>query len=349
MTGRISFMGLSYLLATLVLAHQYFPVQAFALGRSSPASGRSLILRNRGGGSQDPSASKLASSLASSKSNNKEKEELEIFERFTQFLRQKQTDIIAQLEALEDETTSGSGAKFCNDAWGIFEDLEKTEYLPRVGAGGITRVIQGGNIIEKGACSLTVIQNGVLSPERARAIRARQPPEEDDDEDSNGNKTEDDDDDDDDDFVIGSGDFYSAAALSIVFHSRSPMVPTFRSDVRIFLVQDVSSKERNRPVMAWFGGGADLTPYYLFDEDVTFFHNMYKDVCETNKQDYAAMKKCCDDYFFLPARSEHRGTGGIFFDDMEADEDGIFEFVQDVGKICCAFCFSCVHQCLHCY
>ena len=111
------------------------------------------------------------------------------------------------------------------------------------------------------------------------------------------------------------------------------MVPTFRSDVRIFLVQDVSSKEKNRPVMAWFGGGADLTPYYLFDEDISFFHNMYKDVCESHGQDHAAMKKCCDDYFYLPARSEHRGTGGIFFDDMEADEDGIFEFVQAVGKI----------------
>lgn len=320
-------MGFSFLLVVLVLPHS---VQAFAPGSSSTR--RTLILRNRGG-SQDPTASRLASSA---NGNNKEtpKEELEIFERFTKFLRQTQIDIIAQLEALEDETTAKSGAKFSNDAWGIFEDLKTEDNgdLPRVGAGGITRVIQGGNIIEKGACSLTVIQNGVLSPERARAIRARQPPEEDDDE--VGNKT-DDNDDDDDDFVIGSGDFYSAAALSIVLHSRSPMVPTFRSDVRIFLVQDVSSKERNRPVMAWFGGGADLTPYYLFDEDVTFFHNMYKDVCETNNQDHAAMKKCCDDYFYLPARSEHRGTGGIFFDDMEADEDGIFEFVQDVGKIGC--------------
>jgi len=248
------------------------------------------------------------------------KEELAIFEDFTNFLLAKQAEIINQVEALDTK----SNAKFTRDVWGIMEDMldgGTAADLPKVGAGGITRVIQGGNIIEKGACSLTVIQNGVLSPERARAIRARQPKEEDDD-----------DDDDEDEFLIGSGDFYSAAALSIVFHSRSPMVPTFRSDVRIFLVQDVSSKERTRPVMAWFGGGADLTPYYLFDDDIKFFHNVYKDVCGSNGQDYAALKKCCDDYFYLPARSEHRGTGGIFFDDMEADEDGVFEFVQAVAN-----------------
>ena len=301
------------------------PAAAFAPASPLP---RLLSLRS---GNQEPktassstklSAANESSAAAAAAAASTPKEELEIFHSFTEFLLEKQAEIIAQLEELEAQ--QHSSATFSKDAWGIFENLKEKSALPKVGAGGITRVIQGGSIIEKGACSLTVIQNGVLSPERARAIRARQPKEDDDDNDN--------DDDEEDDFVIGSGDFYSAAALSIVFHSRSPMVPTFRSDVRIFLVQDVSSKERKRPVMAWFGGGADLTPYYLFDEDVTFFHTMYKDVCESNGQDYAALKKCCDDYFYLPARSEHRGTGGIFFDDMEADEVGIFEFVQAVAN-----------------
>lgn len=257
------------------------------------------------------------------------REELEVFQKFADFLRKKQVEIIDQLES-----TDGSGERFTRDAWGFFSEMSDNEMwddeLPKIGAGGITRVIQGGNIIEKGACSLTIIQNGVLSPQRAAAIRARQPKyeEEEDDEEDDNNE----DDDDNDDFVIGSGDFYSAAALSIVLHSRSPMVPTFRSDVRIFLVQDASSKEKKRPVMAWFGGGADLTPYYLFDEDIASFHNTYKQICGEHQQDYDEMKQDCDDYFYLPAREEHRGTGGIFFDDMEADEDNNFEFVQAVAN-----------------
>lgn len=304
----------------------YSPAAAFVAPGSLSHRPRSLA------------AAAASNSEASSSSQVGNKEELEIFERFTNFLLQKQSEIIGQLEALDashssvsdsESSTGNAGSKFTRDTWGIFQDFPKegghTDNLPKVGAGGVTRVLQGGSIIEKGACSLTVIQNGVLSPERARAIRARQPKEDDDENNDNDNGA------DDDDFVIGSGDFYSAAALSIVFHSRSPMVPTFRSDVRIFLVQDVSSKSRNRPVMAWFGGGADLTPYYLFDEDVTSFHEMYKDVCQSNNKDYAAMKKCCDDYFYLPARSEHRGTGGIFFDDMEADQAGSLEFVQAVA------------------
>ncbi|CAB9526480.1 Oxygen-dependent coproporphyrinogen-III oxidase [Seminavis robusta] len=286
----VRIIGLLSLVSLLASARAFTPV---------------ALLRTRGGGCHQDS------SLDQSTTPEVPKEELEIFERFSNFLQAKQREIIAQIEEID-----GSGQTFSKNTWGIFDT--DSDDLPKVGAGGITRVIQGGNVVEKGACSLTIIQNGVLSAERAAAIRARQP-------------KDDDDDDEDDDFLIGSGDFYSAAALSIVLHSRSPMVPTFRSDVRIFLVQDVSSKERTRPVMAWFGGGADLTPYYLIEEDIRFFHNKYKEVCESYGQSYPDMKKCCDDYFYLPARSEHRGTGGIFFDDMEADEEGVLDFVQAVA------------------
>ncbi|CAJ1955341.1 unnamed protein product [Cylindrotheca closterium] len=229
-------------------------------------------------------------------SSEKSSDGSSVFTDFVEFLKETQASIIEQVEELD-----GGGEKFSNDKWGVFEDDFDGGSL----SGGMTRVIQGGDIVEKGACSLTLIRRGILSAERAAAIRSRQ------------------------DLNIQPGDVYSAAALSIVLHSRSPMIPTFRSDVRIFLVESESEKA----TMAWFGGGADLTPYFLFDEDVTFFHNMYRDLCAHNPEEfsYEALKKHCDDYFYLPARSEHRGTGGIFFDDMEATPEAM-NFVKGVAE-----------------
>ncbi|KAG7372105.1 coproporphyrinogen III oxidase [Nitzschia inconspicua] len=229
----------------------------------------------------------------------------DIFEDFVIFLQDKQTEIIETVERMD-----GSGSKFTTDKWGLFDNTNHNAT-----SGGITRVIQGGNVVEKGACSLTLIRRGVLSAERAAAIRSRQ----------------------DDDSPIRAGDAYSAAALSIVFHTRSPLIPTFRSDVRIFLVESNNSKER----IAFFGGGADLTPYYLFDEDITFFHTVYRDLCQDSLTkhpndaalfSYPSLKKLCDDYFYLPARSEHRGTGGIFFDDLPASAPGVVDFVRNVAN-----------------
>lgn len=219
----------------------------------------------------------------------------QLFSDFVTFLKEKQNQIIAALEEMD-----GSGAKFSNDAWGALE-----EGAPEgLSSGGLTRVLQGGDVIEKGACSFTLIQQGVLSSERAAAIRSRQSVE------------------------IKAGDTYSAAALSIVLHSRSPLVPTFRSDVRVF---SVSNGETTK---AWFGGGADLTPYYLDDEDISAFHRLYQDLANKHElgseYTYEAMKKSCDEYFYLPARSEHRGTGGIFFDDLEATEEAM-AFVKGVA------------------
>lgn len=242
------------------------------------------------------------------------------FDSFVSFLEAKQNEIIQQLEELE----AGS-ASFSNDPWGIYhndDDADTTSKTTTVGAssqqspttssGGRTRVIQKGSVIEKGACSLTVLRKGTLSPERARAIRSRQV---DDDTATNTTTTP---------VVIAAGSCYYAAALSMVLHSRSPMVPTFRSDVRLFAVET-----SNGDMLAWFGGGADLTPYYLIDEDVSYFHKLYKDLCDSHELgdnfDYASMKKACDKYFFLPARQEHRGTGGIFYDDlMLSDESTVF-------------------------
>jgi coproporphyrinogen III oxidase len=188
-------------------------------------------------------------------------------------------------------------------------------------SGGITRVIQGGNVVEKGACSLTIIRNGVLTADRAATIRGRQ---------------ETSDEIDDDKLVVQEGDTYSAAALSVVLHTKNPFVPTFRSDVRIFLVKSST----NQSSVAWFGGGSDLTPYYLIDQDITDFHTHLKKMCDDhfflpdNNQynlSYSQMKQSCDEYFYLPARTEHRGTGGIFFDDLPATIS-TYNFVRDVAR-----------------
>jgi coproporphyrinogen III oxidase len=235
-----------------------------------------------------------------------------LFEDFVEFLQAKQTEIIQQLEAVEAKL---SGATFSRDAWGLFED-DKGVGNKGVNSGGITRVIQGGSVVEKGACSLTVIRQGILTADRAATIRSRQP----------GKITN----------PIQAGDKYSAVALSMVLHSSNPMVPTFRSDVRIFLVQSPGGSDNKGETLAWFGGGADLTPYYLFEEDIRFFHGLYRDLCDSHLSglddslfSYASMKKACDDYFYLPARAEHRGTGGIFFDDMPVTPEST-AFVQGV-------------------
>ena len=231
----------------------------------------------------------------------------EIFEEFTKFLIDHQTDMISKIEEAD-----GSEYAFSRDGWGAFENDNDDKTKQQTKSGGITRVIQGGNVVEKGACSLTVIRNGVLSADRAATIQGRQEQQE-------------------GDLVVKEGDIYSAAALSVVLHTRNPFVPTFRSDVRIFLVSSDDS------AVAWFGGGSDLTPYYLIDEDISKFHKDLKQMCdshfpESNEYNlsHAKMKQLCDEYFYLPARSEHRGTGGIFFDDVPATPSTL-SFVKDVA------------------
>ncbi len=103
--------------------------------------------------------------------------------------------------------------------------------------------------------------------------------------------------------------FY-ATGVSIVIHPLSPMVPTVHFNVRYLEVGK----------LAWFGGGTDLTPYYLFEEDATHFHNTLRSHCASyDPEYYQKFKKWCDEYFFLPHRGETRGVGGIFFDYLGKD------------------------------
>lgn len=96
---------------------------------------------------------------------------------------------------------------------------------------------------------------------------------------------------------IAEGTTYSACALSFVLHARSPLVPTLRGDVRVFAVAGADE---------WYGGGVDLTPTYVEDEDCTHFHSKLARLCARHAEadTYAAMKKACDEYFFIPCRGE---------------------------------------------
>jgi coproporphyrinogen III oxidase len=123
--------------------------------------------------------------------------------------------------------------------------------------------------------------------------------------------------------VPGEGREFTATGISIVLHPRSPMVPTVHANFR-YLTK--GNKE-------WFGGGADLTPYYPYLEDVVHFHKTWKTVCSKHGPpvDYRRFKSWCDEYFFLQHRGEPRGVGGIFFDYLEGDRENLLAFVQDCG------------------
>ncbi len=120
---------------------------------------------------------------------------------------------------------------------------------------------------------------------------------------------------------------FKAAGVSLIVHPRSPLVPTTHANIRMLSVGDAH----------WFGGGADLTPYYVFEEDCVHFHTQLRDACEGVRSGwYATFKKWCDEYFYLPHRNEARGIGGIFYDyigrDSAADlADGAL-LTERVGK-----------------
>jgi len=127
----------------------------------------------------------------------------------------------------------------------------------------------------------------------------------------------------------GEGRAFRASGISLVLHPRSPMVPTTHANFRCLTKGDV----------LWFGGGADLTPYYLFRDDVVHFHQTLADACDRHHPigDYDRFKAWCDEYFFLPHRNETRGMGGVFFDYLGAKgephaPEKMFAFVQDLGR-----------------
>ncbi len=167
------------------------------------------------------------------------------------------------------------------------------------GGGGITRVIENGEVFEKGGINFSVIEGAAL-PEAASAVRRN---------------------------IAGRP--FKATGVSLVMHPRNPFVPTTHMNVRFF----VSSPESDNPVW-WFGGGYDLTPCYGFVEDCVHWHRTAKQVCDAlGPLCYPKFKEQCDEYFFIPHRNETRGVGGLFFDDLnEPGFEKSFEFVRAVGS-----------------
>lgn len=159
------------------------------------------------------------------------------------------------------------------------------------GGGGRSRVVENGAVFEKAGVNFSEVF-GELSPEFAKQLP-------------------------------GDGPAFTATGVSLVLHPRSPLVPTVHANFRYL----------THGARAWFGGGADLTPYYPFREDVVHFHRTWKRVCEAHAGvgDYPAMKKACDDYFFLKHRNEPRGVGGIFFDYLDQNPEATFAFVRACG------------------
>ena len=123
--------------------------------------------------------------------------------------------------------------------------------------------------------------------------------------------------------MASMGETFYASGVSIIVHPANPYAPTFHANLRYFESDDGR---------AWFGGGADLTPYYLFEDDARHFHQVLKDACGRHPvADYAGWKHTCDEYFHLPHRGEARGVGGLFFDHLTDDLDTVWAFQQDLA------------------
>lgn len=173
------------------------------------------------------------------------------------------------------------------------------------GGGGITCVLQDGKVFEKAGVNTSVVY-GTLPRAAIAKMRVHHKaldPE------------------------VESLEFF-AAGLSLVLHPINPMTPTVHLNYRYFETANPDGSTNTW----WFGGGTDLTPSYLFDDDVKFFHRGIKEACDKHdKTYYPRFKKWCDEYFRVTHRGECRGVGGIFFDDLdetEKDQEALFGFVQ---------------------
>ncbi len=183
------------------------------------------------------------------------------------------------------------GAAFTRDAW----EKPPGEMLQ---GQGITLILEDGELFERAGCGFSHVRGPRLPPS---ATQHR--PE-----------------------LAGAP--FEAMGVSLVFHPRSPMVPTVHMNVRMLAATTSDGRE-----VCWFGGGMDLTPYYGFEQDVVHFHATCKAaLAPFGPELHPRFKAWCDDYFFLKHRSEQRGIGGIFFDDFsELGFDSSFAMMQSVG------------------
>ncbi len=167
------------------------------------------------------------------------------------------------------------------------------------GGGGRSRVLEGGAVFEKAGVNFSHVKGDAL-PASASAERGE---------------------------IAGKP--FEACGVSLVVHPLNPFVPTSHMNVRLF----IADPESESPVW-WFGGGYDLTPYYLEEEDCVHWHQTARDVCDQfDPAYYPKFKEWCDQYFYLKHRNEPRGIGGLFFDDFtDGGFERAFSFVSAVGQ-----------------
>lgn len=190
----------------------------------------------------------------------------------------------------------------------ICEELERTDGSAKFisdtwdrqgGGGGTSRVLTNGRIIEKGGVNFSSVFGKTPEP----TLKMLNLP-------------------------IGEHPDFFATGVSIVIHPYNPMVPIIHMNVRYFEMSNGTW---------WFGGGIDLTPHYVIDEDARYLHRQLKNVCDRHDESfYPQFKKWADDYFFIKHRNETRGIGGIFFDYLKGEneftKESRFEFVKAVGS-----------------
>ncbi|HXN15063.1 MAG TPA: oxygen-dependent coproporphyrinogen oxidase, partial [Usitatibacter sp.] len=186
-----------------------------------------------------------------------------------------QERIVAKFEALD-------GAQFVRDEW------RRTD-----GGGGISRLLEGGRLLERGGVGFSDVTGTALPP----SASARRPE------------------------IAGLP--WEAVGISLVFHPRNPYVPTVHMNMRLLVAGETW----------WFGGAMDLTPYYPFEEDCVHFHRANRDALSAFPGLHARFKKACDEYFFLKHRNEPRGIGGTFFDDFnEGGFEKSFAVVRSLAE-----------------
>jgi coproporphyrinogen III oxidase len=167
------------------------------------------------------------------------------------------------------------------------------------GGGGRTRIIQDGNIFEKGGVNFSAV-HGQLPENMKKALQ------------------------------VESDDFF-ATGVSIVIHPNHPMVPIIHMNIRYFEMPSTFGGEQ-QPIR-WFGGGIDLTPHYVIDSDAQYFHGAVKAVCDSYYHDfYHRFKLWADDYFYIKHRNETRGIGGIFYDRLTTNDELSWETIFDFSK-----------------
>jgi coproporphyrinogen III oxidase len=181
--------------------------------------------------------------------------------------------------------------------------FEEEKWEREGGGGGRTRIIQNGNLFEKGGVNFSAV-HGQLPHTVKNALGVEQ-----------------------DDFF--------ATGISIVIHPNHPLIPIIHMNIRYFEMP--SSFGFGKEPVRWFGGGIDLTPHYIIEEDGRYFHTHLKNVCDQYNADfYRRFKLWADDYFFIKHRNETRGIGGVFYDRLKAVDaltwESIFEFSKALGR-----------------